>query len=400
MLSLVGVQNINQALSPPKFLMHGYYPAYLTKDLALFTILDHPLFFKMGLDMPIVSFICAISILILLPLHWRTRNYAVLLSIIWIATTNLIRGINSAIWANNTDIKYEIWCDINTKLIIGGNFALPATGFCVCRFLAQVGAPPRSIPDASDKRRRARFDIDYVVQGHRFDIIEEIGCIPYVYQSVAGLLIVRLPSLLVSLGGLVYAGIALHWFVYRRAQFQQVLQSTQSGLTKSLYLRFISLSVIEMVYTTTMSLFIFVNSVRRVRPWASWDDVHLDWYRIDQYSREIYPPSVWNMVTLSWYSVPIASVLFIAFFGFGQEARAEYVKVFRWLCRTNSEPPTGLNFSLELASLSGIAKDIEATSPSTRVGSRAPFSDGTQVKNDLVGRLTFSVDLYLTQGQV
>lgn len=59
-----------------------------------------------------------------------------------------------------------------------------------------------------------------------------------------------------------------------------------------------------------------------------------------------------------------------------------------------------LNFSLELASLSGIAKDIEATSPSTRVGSRAPFSDGTQVKNDLVGRLTFSVDLYLTQGQV
>lgn len=138
-----------------------------------------------------------------------------------------------------------------------------------------------------------------------------------------------------------HLGIALHWFVYRRAQFQQVLQSTQSGLTKSLYLRFISLSVIEMVYTTTMSLFIFVNSVRRVRPWASWDDVHLDWYRIDQYSREIYPPSVWNMVTLSWYSVPIASVLFIAFFGFGQEARAEYVKVFRWLCRTNSEPPTG-----------------------------------------------------------
>lgn len=63
--------------------------------------------------MPIVSFICAALVLILLPLYWRTRNVAVLSAILWLAICNIARGINTAIWIDNSTIKYKVWCDIS-----------------------------------------------------------------------------------------------------------------------------------------------------------------------------------------------------------------------------------------------------------------------------------------------
>jgi pheromone a factor receptor len=127
---------------------------------------------------------------------------------------------------------------------------------CVCRYLAQVASPRSTIPDSSDKRRRVIFEllmcvglpiigmalrrslisylsgfgvdglgVDYVVQGHRFDIFEDFGPIPVckftsyaavripmilafqaIYVSVAALFLVYLPPLVLSLGTLVYAG--------------------------------------------------------------------------------------------------------------------------------------------------------------------------------------------------
>jgi len=47
---------------------------------------------------------------------------------------------------------------------------------------------------------------DYIVQGHRYDIVQYIGCQPAVYLSILGVFIVLLPPLLLSLGSSVYAG--------------------------------------------------------------------------------------------------------------------------------------------------------------------------------------------------
>lgn len=45
-----------------------------------------------------------------------------------------------------------------------------------------------------------------MVQGHRYDIIEDFGCQPAIYVSVAALFLVYIPPLVFSLGTLVYAG--------------------------------------------------------------------------------------------------------------------------------------------------------------------------------------------------
>lgn len=48
--------------------------------------------------------------------------------------------------------------------------------------------------------------LDYIVQGHRFDIIEDFGCRPTIYYSIPAIFIVWMPPLLTASGALVYSG--------------------------------------------------------------------------------------------------------------------------------------------------------------------------------------------------
>ncbi|EUC54121.1 STE-like pheromone receptor [Rhizoctonia solani AG-3 Rhs1AP] len=300
----------------------------------------------MRTDLPVVSFLCTALVLIPLPWHWRARNTATLSIIFWLGVINFTRGINSIVWAGKTINYAPVWCDITAKLIIGANWAFPSSTLCICRYLAQVSSPHHKIANASDKRRRMYFEIfmcavlpiiamalHYVVQGHRFDILEDFGCNPTTYVSVAALFIVYLPPLVLSLITLVYAGIALRWFVHRRAQFQAVLQSSNSGLTTGRYLRLIALSITEMLFATATTLFVLVITLEDngLRPWVSWDFVHSDWLRVDQFAKVLAPQYFWDRYLLTWYMVPITSVIFFAFFGFGQEAKAEYARYFNFV---------------------------------------------------------------------
>ncbi|CAE6467716.1 unnamed protein product [Rhizoctonia solani] len=300
----------------------------------------------MRTELPVVSFICTVLVLIPLPWHWRARNIGTLSLIFWLSSINLTRGINAVIWGGKTIDYAPVWCDICTKLVIGANWGFSASTVCISRYLAQVSSPHHTVANVTDRRRRIIFEIfmcvvlpliamalHYVVQGHRFDILEDFGCNPTTYVSVAALCLVYLPSLVLALITLVYSGIALRWFVHRRAQFQAVLQSNNSGLTTSRYLRLIALSITEMLFATAMTIFVLVITLEDngLRPWVSWDFVHSDWLRVDQFAKALSPQYFWDRYLLTWYMVPITSIAFFAFFGFGQEAKEEYLRSFHFI---------------------------------------------------------------------
>lgn len=48
--------------------------------------------------------------------------------------------------------------------------------------------------------------LDYVVQGHRFDIVEDFGCRPTIYVSIAAICIIWVPPIAVALLTVGYAG--------------------------------------------------------------------------------------------------------------------------------------------------------------------------------------------------
>lgn len=69
--------------------------------------------------LPIVSFFCVV-ILGAFAAGPRIRtDVAQLALVLWLLVCNLIQGINSLVWAGNTDIHVPRWCDLGKKLCVG-----------------------------------------------------------------------------------------------------------------------------------------------------------------------------------------------------------------------------------------------------------------------------------------
>ncbi|KAG6839253.1 Pheromone B beta 1 receptor [Blastosporella zonata] len=196
----------------------------------------------------------------------------------------------------------------------------------------------------SDKRRRQIFEalmcfglpiffmaLHFVVQGHRFDIIEQYGCRPTTYFSIPSIFIVWLPPLLASAASFVYSGLALRHFFVRRLTFAAHLAS-HSALTTSRYLRLMLMAVLQMVWGITVTAYAMWFTVLGVpiRPWTSWAFVHSDFSRIDQYPAVLTPDIVRRSYCVLWWMVPISTWIFVAFFAFGKDAMEEYKKCIVW----------------------------------------------------------------------
>ncbi|KAH7911853.1 GPCR fungal pheromone mating factor [Hygrophoropsis aurantiaca] len=291
--------------------------------------------------LPFGAFLGAALVLIPLPWHWRARNIGTLAIIAWLFIMNMIYGINSIIWAGNVNNYIPVWCDITTKLIIGANTALPIATMCVCKHLELVSSNRRVRIDNIDKRRRIIFDsimcfgvplifmaLHYVVQGHRYDIIENFGCQPATYYSVPAVMIVWFPPLFFSVVTLGYASASLYHFVRRRISFAAHLQNSNSALTTHRYMRLMAMAVTEIVWGTALTSFNIYNNIQGgLRPWISWDNVHSNFSRVDLYIILEIPPAYLQTMLLFWWAMPVSAYIFFMFFGFGEEARKEYSNI-------------------------------------------------------------------------
>lgn len=101
--------------------------------------------------------------------------------------------------------------------------AVPAGCLRLCTNLVQVSSIRQAHASASDERRRQYFDaffcfglpiiymvLYFIVQNHRFDIIENYGCRPTVYYSIPSL---SIPPIVVEIMSLGYAAFAVRSFM-------------------------------------------------------------------------------------------------------------------------------------------------------------------------------------------
>jgi len=186
---------------------------------------------------------------------------------------------------------------------------------------------------------------DYIVQGHRYDIIQYIGCLPTTYVSIPGIIIVYLPPLLLSIGGSVYAGtyfqrpfavpisdissgIALYHFVLMRRTLSNILQVASSSMSANQYKRLMAMSVALMVWSTILTtFFVWANVLRGVRPWVSWEYVHYGWYRVRAYPWMLVNPLSRTLALMAYWAAPVSTLISFAFLGFGEDAMKGYRKV-------------------------------------------------------------------------
>ncbi|KAJ7323223.1 pheromone A receptor-domain-containing protein [Mycena albidolilacea] len=245
------------------------------------------------------------------------------------------------IWADSVEDVAPLWCDISTRLIVGITVAIPAASLCINRRLYKIAACQTVSTSQAEKRRAVLVDLaiglgipfvqmplQFVVQGHRYNILENVGCFPATYNVTLAYPLTYLWPNVINLISACYAILTLRAFLRRRAQFAQFLASGSTGITATRYFRLMALASLELLLNLPSSTYgLYLTASRSaVAPWISWDDTHAFFNRIGQAPAIFWRADAHEQTTVElsrWASV-VCALVFFAFFGFAAEARKHY----------------------------------------------------------------------------
>ncbi|KAJ7278844.1 pheromone B alpha 1 receptor [Mycena rebaudengoi] len=285
----------------------------------------------------------AVQVLILLPSAWNTGTC---LYMIWSAVANLIFFVNSIVWAGNTIDWSPTYCDISTHILTGFNVAIPACSLAINRRLYQISSV-RTVTKSKAERRRAimidlaiglgipllAIPLQYVVQGHRYDIYQDIGCMGETFETPVSVVLYHLPPLLIGLVSGVYACLSIKAFYHSRAQFKELLMSSNNNnLNLNRYVRLMCLASTDVLCSVPLASYVLWTntSVWGINKWISWEDTHSNFSRVGQVPGIIWRSNAFlvsGLESFRWLTVGCA-FLFFAYFGFADEAIKNYRSAF------------------------------------------------------------------------
>jgi pheromone a factor receptor len=144
-------------------------------------------------------------------------------------------------------------------------------------------------------------------------------------------------------------GLTFGNFLRRRATFNELLKSQETGLTINRYVRLMALASVEMIIVFPMSIAILVyNASTGLNPWISWENTHYDFGRISYISNFLFslsPQSTITLFELTRWCMPLAGFLFFIFFGLASEARKQYKHTFHAFQQAVGMRPATLKYS-------------------------------------------------------
>ncbi|KIO23492.1 hypothetical protein M407DRAFT_27020 [Tulasnella calospora MUT 4182] len=298
---------------------------------------------------PIFPVLASIGIvLILLPSYWhfKSGNVGTMLYIVWTFIGNLNYLVNSISWKGNLHNPPWLWCDLSTALIIALNVALPTSSLLITRRLYSISTIRQVNILKSDSRRTKYFEFalgiglpalavisHVVVQGHRFDIFENIGCWPALYVTPVTIPMVFLPPILINMVSTVYASLAIRAFLKQRKEFSDVLASSGSDIDMTInrYFRLMALAATEIICALPTSTYMLVTNIQNgLFRWISWADTHYNFNRVGFMPLAWFNahPKGWILINLSRYMLPVGSFLFFVYLGMFGDCRKFYRKQF------------------------------------------------------------------------
>lgn len=305
---------------------------------------------------PVFSFLGFIAVLIPLPWHLQAWNSGTCMYIAWTAVGCLLQFVNAVVWRDNALNVAPVWCDISTKLFIGAGVGIPAAGLCISRRLYKIAVIKSVAVTREDKRRAVMVDLGitiglpvmvmalhYIVQGHRFDILQDVGCWPAIYNTLPAYFLVFMWPTLLGCVSFIFSALNLHAFYRRRLEFSQLLTSN-SSMNVNQYIRLMALACIEMSSTIPISIIsLYIsNEAVPIQPWISWDNVHYDFSYVG-----LTPAVIWQSnphyvasVEMTRWLFPACGLLFFTLFGFASEARRHYRVMFLSIVGLSGYKPT------------------------------------------------------------
>ncbi|KAM5538303.1 hypothetical protein V8D89_008034 [Ganoderma adspersum] len=297
---------------------------------------------------PVFSFIAFVLVLVPIPWHLEAWNSATCFYMMWSALSCLNGFVNAVVWANDAIDHAPVWCEISTRVTIAASVGIPAAAMCINQRLYQIARVQAVMITRAEKRRAVLMDalicvlfpfivvaLSYVVQGHRFNILEELGCFPALYNTLLTYFLVDWWPLLLAFIASIYCVLSLLAFNRRRAQFSEFLSSRKSSLTLGRYFRLMALSTTSLLLMIPISSYgIYLNiTTQPLGPWRSWSDTHFDFGRVEHIPAIIWRASQSSIVAheLNRWLAPACSSIFFLYFGVASEARRNYSVAFRFV---------------------------------------------------------------------
>ncbi|KAI3603891.1 pheromone receptor [Moniliophthora roreri] len=308
---------------------------------------------------PIFSCLGFILSLIPLPWHIQAWNSGTCAFMLWTASFCLVKFVNSLIWAGNVNNVAPVWCDISTQIVLGATIGIPASSLCISRRLYKIAAIRTVSVTRADKRRAVFEDIaialgipvlvlimHIVVHPHRFDIFEDIGCMPTTFNTLAAYFLFLMWPVVLGTISLAYSVVNLRTFYIRRAQFSNLVASS-AAMNTSRYLRLMALSCADIMLTVPLGIYVIYSGSHGVplEPWVSWEETHFGFGRVD-----LVPALFWRSnkrlefsVELNRWIAVLCAFVFFALFGFASEAKKNYSCAFWWIAKKFGFRPTTAN---------------------------------------------------------
>ncbi|PLB53655.1 STE3-domain-containing protein [Aspergillus steynii IBT 23096] len=317
---------------------------------------------------PVLSIVSILVSLVPLALHWKNRNFPATCLIGWFLVLNLFNIVNAIIWPND---DVDSWfsgvglCDVEVKIMIASYVAVAGNLLGIFRGLANVLDTSRAnlVPSKKQRWQNHFMDILFCViipiiamithiifQANRYMLFAISGCVNSFDESwVSFVLSFVWPPIICLITGY-YCSLVLYRLHKYRSQFGDVLQSSNSNISKSRFLRLFLLSFTMLLVILPTQAFVVWKNVTLSLPWHSysWNTLH---------------GPMWNEIAMiptngevffdRW--IPIASgFMFFLFFGCGRDASNMYASI----CRS---------FGLECC-LAGGQTSSAGTTSSTAVG--------------------------------
>jgi len=289
------------------------------------------------------AFIGFVLVTIPLPWHLEAWNTGTCMYMFWGGLGSLNYFINSVVWNNTARNLAPVWCDISVRIILAAAIGIPAASLCINRRLYQIASVKTVTITKRQKRRSIMVDLAigmgvpilslplaYISQGHRFNIVEQVGPTPATYNTPAAFALIYSLPLIIGLLSAFYCSRTIITFYKRRVQFKELL-SGNDNLSANRYFRLMGLASIDLLCTIPLSIYLLITNAKHSSvPWISWENVHSNFSRVVLYPAIIWKndPSSARLIELDRWLTISCCYVFFAFFGFADEARKNYRSAF------------------------------------------------------------------------
>ncbi|EGN94106.1 hypothetical protein SERLA73DRAFT_62902 [Serpula lacrymans var. lacrymans S7.3] len=306
----------------------------------------------------VFSFIGFALVSILLPFHLRAKSIGTCAFIVWTGLLCLNGFVNSVVWNDNVVNWAPVWCDISSRLAIGGRVAIPATSLCItCRLHSLLRLRPR-VNSTRRRKNKKRFIfwmdlfivlgipvlsmvLAYVIQYQRFIIFEELGCHYSLYNTIPAFPLYGIWPVVIGLITAVYAGLIFRAIIQRKMRLNEFMQRDwRIGSHQCWRLTGVVIAVFICSFPTSLWYLVEDILLGPAQPWPGWKVVHASNSEIAQFTNEMW--QFGNSVALyEWerWCYVVYAIIFFTLFGFTTEAKKNYRLAFRFVFRRCTKVP-------------------------------------------------------------